>query len=185
MISRRTFFKGAAVGGAVLAVAPMSLLTGCDVQDELVGLLSELQTTWQAFATASGTTIPTPVQTAFADAIAAAKAWTVGSAAQSVVEALQLVSADVVPLIPILNSTEQALVQIVLGTIINLIEYFDPNATPVPAGQPTSSAHAAIIANARIAVIGGTQKGQKVSVSGLRKIKHEYEAKVKALKKAA
>jgi hypothetical protein len=175
MLSRRTFFKGAAAGGAVLAFSPSILLTGCDVQDALIALLSELQTDWQAFAAASGTSIPAPVLSAFANAISAAKNWVPGTVAQSIVQALQLVSADVIPLIPILTSIQQAEAQLVLGTIINLIEYFDPKATPGPEGQKNLAVHADVVANARVAAIGGSVKGQPVNMAGIRKIKKAYE----------
>jgi hypothetical protein len=131
-MQRREFLKSAAIGAAMISVVPATLtLTGCSAQSETTALLNELETAFTSFETTLGKAVPVSVTNAFAAAIAAVKAWVPGTASQSVVEALQLLSTSVLPLLAgVVNPIEIAAGQLVLGTVVNLIELIDPAAVP-------------------------------------------------------
>jgi hypothetical protein len=192
-MNRRQFGKLITGGAAFLAVGGLTLTTaGCNAQDTIVLLLNEMETDWQAWYNATGGTMPANIQKYFAAAVAAVQGWKAGSPSQDVVQALQLLSAVIVPLIPTLTPAEQALAQVVLGTVINLIEFIDPSAAPVPASSNLSSAFgaASVISKAKYAAIdgsfpGGASKGRRTAWEDAKSMKKDFETRWKVATKAA
>lgn len=185
-MDRRRFLIVSSTGtAALLASGSTFLLTGCNTQSVLAGLLAEMETDWQAFETAEGNTLSTEIQNAFAAAVSAVNNWKSGSPVQDVVEALQLIDDDVVPLIPTLTPTEQALAQIVLGSIINIIEFVDPSAAPTSAHVSLTPTHLMVISTAmRLAAKGHVGPATTFGTSwqaerAARKIKDDFEGRWK------
>lgn len=141
-LSRRDAIR--IVGGGSLALATFPL-AGCSDQTTTAALLAELSTTLTAFFTDLGKVLPASITTAFTNAVAAVKAWVPGTSAQDVVQVLQDLSiavsgfASVTPL----TAVEAAALQLVLGTVVNIIELIDPSAVP-----PTVPAISAALAHA-------------------------------------
>jgi hypothetical protein len=139
-LSRRDAIR--IVGGGSLALATFPL-AGCSDQTTTAALLAELSTTLTAFFTDLGKVLPASITTAFTNAVAAVKAWVPGTSAQDVVQVLQDLSiavsgfASVTPL----TAVEAAALQLVLGTVVNIIELIDPGAVPAVA----TTAMAAIV----------------------------------------
>lgn len=185
MERRRFLVLGARCGAGVLISGAIIPLTGCDIQSEIIALLNEMQTDWQSFATAAGQSVNPIIKNAFSAAVTAVTNWKPGTAAQDVVEALQVLDSDILPLIPVVTPLEQALAQVVLGSIINLIELIDPNANPVSAvsmGVATQAHDSHIIENARVGAIGGSVKGEKVTRSAVGKIRSDFGRRWKLVK---
>jgi hypothetical protein len=131
-ITRRQALQHLAIACAACSVG----LTGCFSIDQttIAALLSEMVSAWQALETALGKVIPTNIANLFAQAIAAVKAWVPGTPVQDVIQILQDLSTAVGGLSGIgLTALETAAVQIVLNTIINVIELIDPASVPATA----------------------------------------------------
>lgn len=186
-VTRRSFLKRSALAGGALLLAPA--IEGCDAQQTMVFLLQEMQNDWQAVDSAAGGNLPTKVNEYFNDAIQAVKAWKVGTAGQDVVQALQLLNSVVIPLIPVLTPEVQILAQILLGSIINIIEYVDPSATPTPPSVTLMASLDRTIVNAKYAAIsgsfpGGARKGKYRASKDAKAIKADFETRWNAAKKS-
>src|ERR1700722_1557862 len=114
----------------ILAIAVLPSLEGCTAQSITVALLNELLTAWTALEAALGKTIPSSVTAAFGAAVNAVNSWVPGTPIQNVVQLLQDLSSDVAPLLSGAFPIEVAAGEVVLGTIVNLIELIDKNAVP-------------------------------------------------------
>jgi hypothetical protein len=142
-MTRRTFGKRTLAVVAFQAAAGslmVALLTGCSDQTTVAALLNEMITAWTSLETSLGKAVPANIAALFAQAVAAVQAWKVGTAAQDVVQVLQDLSVAVGAVgqaIPGMTAIEAAAVQIILGTIVNIVELIDPSAVPpvVVAGQ--------------------------------------------------
>lgn len=175
-MNRRSFLRNSSL--AALAVS-LPALEGCNTQSVLLGLLNEMQTGWVALEAALGKTVPPSVIAAFGAAVNAVKGWVPGTPIQGVVEALQILSNDVSPLLAGAFPLEVAAADVVLGTIVNLIEFFDPNAVPPVAGA--ALAHSLTYKPAQTVKI--TALNSWAADSAVRKAKADFDAKWKALKK--
>jgi hypothetical protein len=108
-------------------------LTGCTIdQTTIAALLNEMITAWQSIETALGKAVPANVVALFTQAVNDVKAWVPGTPAQDVIQVLQDLSVAVGALgsLTPITAIEAAGIQIVLGTIINVIELIDPAAVP-------------------------------------------------------
>ena len=186
-LTRRKFLGQTLAVGAV-GVIGIPELTGCDfsAQSVIVALLNEIETDWTAFEVAAGKSLPASIQADFSAAVTAIKNWTPGTPGQDVVQALLVLQNGVVPLIPILTPLEQVAAQVVLGSIINIIELLDPSAVPTSSTSPVAAQMAStsslIIAKAKVAAVGGSVKGKAITRGNVEKIKKDFEARWKSVK---
>ena len=179
MTSRRQFLKLSATGLAVAVLPSTALLTGCNTQSVLIGLLNEMQTAWTALAAALGTTVPSTVSSAFGAAVNAVKAWVPGSAVQDVVQALQILSTDVAPLLSGAFPVEVAAGEVVLGTIVNIIEFLDPASVPPVASAALVQAKSHTYKPAaKLTVVALNSHAAEVAI---RKAKADFEVKWQAV----
>lgn len=128
-MNRREFGKSTL---AFAALASLPMLEGCNDQQTIATLLAEMQTALTALETELGKVLPPTVLAAFNAAIGAVKSWVPGTPAQDVVQVLQDLSTAIAAFAGItpLTGVEAAAVQIVLGTVINIIDLIDPAAVP-------------------------------------------------------
>jgi hypothetical protein len=146
-MNRRDFGKGTlALAGIAALGLPVLTMTGCSAQGTIAALLNEMETAWAALLAATGKVLPASIQADFAAAVAAVKAWKAGTPAQDVVEALQILANDVAPLVP-MTPLEAAAVQVILRTIVNIIEEIDPAAAPAQAAKKLARKNAANVVN--------------------------------------
>jgi hypothetical protein len=138
-MNRRSFLRNTSLAAVALTLPLM--LTGCTGQTITIVLLSELLTAWTGFEAALGKTVPSSVTAAFNAAIAAVNAWVPGTPIQDVVQALQVLSNDVAPLLASAFPVEVAAAEVVLGTIVNLIEFIDPASVPPVAATALAQAN--------------------------------------------
>jgi hypothetical protein len=130
-MNRRNFITRAFSGLALAGMPSLVLLTGCSAQETLVALLNEMSAAYQGLATIFNLPTNSTITQAFQNAVAAVKAWVPGTAAQDVVQALQILANNVAPLLTgVINPVFIAAGQFLLNTIVNLIEDLDPNAVP-------------------------------------------------------
>jgi hypothetical protein len=101
-----------------------------------------METAWAALLAAAGKVLPQSFQNDFAAAVTAVQGWKTGTPAQNVVSVLQILANDVAPLVP-MTPIEAAAVQVVLRTIVNLIEEIDPSAVPSAASAKLARRNAA------------------------------------------
>jgi hypothetical protein len=144
-MNRRDFVRA---GTAIAIAGPTLLMTGCSPQATIAVLLSELQTSWASLETDLGKAMPASVTTLFTQAITIVKNWVPGSPAQDAVEALQALSTAIGGIGTILGpltAIEAAAAQLILGTVVNIIEDIDPASVPPIAGTAAAAlkAHAA------------------------------------------
>lgn len=133
-------------------VSSLGLATGCNDQTVIAGLLTEMESAWQALETSLGKTLPANISDLFAKAVTAVQGWVPGTAVQGVIEVLQDLSTvlgDVEQYIPSLTALEAAAAQIILGTVINLIEIIDPAAVPTAAMIGSKRLRAKLLAIAK------------------------------------
>jgi hypothetical protein len=133
-LTRRQFGKGTlAILGATAMGGSTLLLEGCNDQTTIAALLNEMLTAWSSLETALGKAVPANIATLFQQAVTAVQNWKSGTPAQDVIQVLQdlsLAIGDIGAVVPGMTAIEAAAVQIILGTIINIIELIDPAAVP-------------------------------------------------------
>lgn len=114
--------------GTLPVAAPM---TGCNTST-VAALVTTLGNASASIAALEGdSALAATLQKDTAAAAAAVANWKQGTPAQDVVQALQLVQADL-SLFP-LTSVYAPLIDLALGTVVSIIEIVDPNAVPVTA----------------------------------------------------
>ena len=132
--TRRQFGKGtlAIIGYSALGGSTL-LLDGCNDQATIAALLNEMLTAWSSLETTLGKVLPSNIATLFQEAVTAVQNWKSGTPAEDVIQVLQALASaigTIGTLIPGMTAIEAAAVQIILGTVINIIELIDPAAVP-------------------------------------------------------
>jgi hypothetical protein len=171
-MQRRSFLKLSGTGAVVLFLTPTVLLTsGCNEQSIIANLLAEASTAWNALATSLGKLLPSAITQAFAQAVAAVKAWVPGTPAQDVVEALQdaIAAINAFASTGVLTGVWAAATQIILGLLVNIIEDIDPAAVP-----PTATVTLAMLA--RTAKPPVAQKHFRAGEIPASRLKAQFEA---------
>lgn len=131
-LSRRSFFKFAAAGVAMLAVAPSMLITGCavNVKALLTTLIASIQGLLKVVAPSESWAAN--LASALGQLSTAVASWTAGGAVHLVEEALNAVQA-VLAVIP-LTSIYSPLVDVIVAGIDAVLNVLVP--TPAPAARP-------------------------------------------------
>jgi hypothetical protein len=137
-MNRRSFLRNSSLAAVALTTP---LLQGCKAQSITVALLNEMETAWAGLDAILGKPLSPAIQADFAAAIAAVNAWVPGTPIQNVVQALQVLSNDVAPLLASTFPVEVAAAEVVLGTIVNLIEFIDPASVPPVAATALAQAN--------------------------------------------
>lgn len=123
------------VAGLVLGSAMLLCATGCDQQQTAAELIGVVGTSVAALAVFEGNgLLATKLQTDFAAASAAVANWKSGTPAQDVVEALNLVEADL-NLLPV-SAEDDALITLAIGTVDQIFAFFPVPAPAAPAAVP-------------------------------------------------
>lgn len=138
-MNRRDFIRA---GAATAAAGSTLLLTACSPQQTIAMLLSELETSWASLETDLGKALPAKVTSLFNQAVLDVRSWVPGTAAQDTVQVLQDLSAAIGAIgttLGPLTALEAAAAQLILGTVVNIIEDIDPAAVPPVTGAAVTA----------------------------------------------
>jgi hypothetical protein len=172
MLNRRRFFQFSGTGFLLGFLMPTALFTtGCNEQSIIANLLAEASTAWNALANFLGKVLPPAVTQAFAQAVAAVKAWIPGTPVQDVVEVLQdaIAAINTFASTGVLTGVWAAATQIILGLLVNIIEDIDPASVP-----PSAAVTLAMLA--RTAAPPVSQKHFRAGEIPASKLKAQFEA---------
>ena len=136
-MNRRDFIDGAATAAAGSTL----LLTACSPQQTIAMLLST-ETSWASLETDLGKALPAKVTSLFNQAVLDVRSWVPGTAAPDTVEVLQDLSAAIGAIgttLGPLTALEAAAAQLILGTVVNIIEDIDPAAVPPVTGAAVTA----------------------------------------------